>query len=144
MGEPRLSDIAPDLVSKHQDVSARRSGSLKSNRSEPQQQRHEVAYCAVPTSEEVGSDEEVLVADGAARYYNLGEQRRHSIGTFMRDRTMSVGSSTRSFREESVKMSGQQMSVLDDHSLRHGSYPRKRCNRCTKGESTNSLFKGNA
>lgn len=112
-------------------------------------------YCPVPTSEEdalAAEDEEIFLNDDSARYYNLNvvDQRRHSIGTFMtRDRSTSFASA-RSFKDDvpsalihatasgdSVKSMAASVTI-DDHSLRHGSYPRKRCSRCTRGKF--SLF----
>lgn len=109
-------------------------------------------YCPLPTSEEdalaAEEDEEIFLNDDSARYYNLSssDQRRHSIGTFMtRDRSTSFASG-RSFRDEvpsalihatasgdSVKSVAASVTI-DDHSLRHGSYPRNRCSRCTRGK----------
>jgi hypothetical protein len=143
MGEPRLSDIAPDLAFKHQ---TSRSNSLKSK--EP---HGELLYSLLPTSEEAAelSGDEVFISDDTATYYNYSPskastQRRHSIGTFIgRERTSSVASSSRSFKEDfpqaivPATSDGDSVtpSVFDDHSLRHASYPRKRCPRCTRGES---------
>lgn len=150
MGEPRLSDIAPDLAYKHPaSQEPRRSNSLKNTKSQFQ----DLMYCPLPTSEEAAiaaemyGKEEVLITEDSARYYNCSaikpEQRRHSIGTFMtRERTVSIASSSRSFKDDipegiacgddGLKPGG---TAIDDHSLRHGSYPRKRCSRCTRGES---------
>lgn len=110
-------------------------------------------YCPLPTSEEdalAAEDEEIFLNDDSARYYNLtstsSDQRRHSIGTFMtRDRSTSFASA-RSFKDEvpsalihatasgdSVKSVAASVTI-DDHSLRHGSYPRKRCSRCTRSK----------
>ncbi|KAK9877610.1 hypothetical protein WA026_019280 [Henosepilachna vigintioctopunctata] len=65
--------------------------------------------------------------------------KRHSLGAIAsRERTTSLPSSLKSFPEElTVKLdeiatsSGPE--VIDDNSIRHGSYPRKRCNKCVKG-----------
>jgi hypothetical protein len=92
---------------------------------------------------------QVFISDDTATYYNYSPskastQRRHSIGTFIgRERTSSVASSSRSFKEDfpqaivHATSDGDSVtpSVFDDHSLRHASYPRKRCPRCTRGES---------
>lgn len=117
-------------------------------------------YCPLPTSEEaaraaeLSEDEEVFISDDSAKYYNftaasgqLVEHRRHSIGTFMtRERTTSFASSSKSFKDDvplgmiHATANGDSVKsvasiTIDDHSLRHGSYPRKRCSRCTRGKS---------
>lgn len=149
LGQPRLSDMAPDLAFKHP---ASRSNSLKNNKDV----RKDVKYSPLATSEEEecakGGDlsgDEVFLNEDSARYYNMqatlnrNSQRRHSIGTFVssnvagtsRERTSSF---VTNFREEFCKdgiTTGSANAIMDDHSLRHGSYPRKRCTRCTsKGE----------
>ncbi|XP_017787311.1 PREDICTED: phosphoinositide 3-kinase adapter protein 1 [Nicrophorus vespilloides] len=153
MGEPRLSDIAPELSSKYPQE-PRRANSLKSNRSEP---RTDLIYSPLPTSEdaacsEASDDEEVFLNEDCAKYYNLtakagstASRRRHSISSFMdRERSVSIASSSKSYKEElpqatvhatpeGVPVKATTTIPIDDHSLRHGSYPRKRCNRCTRG-----------
>ncbi|XP_018564271.1 phosphoinositide 3-kinase adapter protein 1 isoform X2 [Anoplophora glabripennis] len=142
MGEPRLSDIAPDLAFKHP---ASRSNSLKSNRADIV---GDLSYIPLATSEEQAdslSGDEVFITEESARYYNLpaakrNGHRRHSIGTFVaRDRTYSTASSSRSFKEDfppQEKEGAAKNIDIDDHSLRHASYPRKRCTRCTRGASS--------
>ncbi|KAF5307318.1 hypothetical protein FQR65_LT07034 [Abscondita terminalis] len=148
MGEPRLSDIATDCK-KYRDV--QRSNSLKNQKL----QNHDLMYFPLPTEEvpvsEFSGDEEVFVTEDCARYYNLTaisntdpNIRRHSISTFTtRERSSSVASSSRSFQEDfpqavvHATVDGKTVAAsssinIDDHSLRHASYPRKRCNRCTK------------
>lgn len=83
------------------------------------------------------------------RYYNCSaaSRRRHSISTFItRERSASLASSSKSFKEDlpqgvvhpsneiTHRRAVASISSIDDHSLRHGSFPRKRCNRCTKSE----------
>ncbi|KAF2894493.1 hypothetical protein ILUMI_11693 [Ignelater luminosus] len=158
MGEPRLSDIAPDLAFKYpsNNVEPRRTNSLKSSK-KSELQCHDLMYFPLPTSEdavvsEVSGDEEVFISEDSARYYNFAaisgngtNRRRHSISAFTtRERSTSIASSSKSFKEdfpqavihataEGQSVGGPSSSVsIDDHSLRHGSYPRKRCNRCTK------------
>lgn len=92
----------------------------------------------------------MFIAEDSARYYTKNAkttsngQRRHSIGTFMgRERSESVAS-RRSFREDfpqaiiHATSDGDSVDeaslIVDDHALRHASYPRKRCPRCTRGE----------
>ncbi|KAL1505425.1 hypothetical protein ABEB36_004997 [Hypothenemus hampei] len=145
MGEPRLSDMAPDLMHTHPS----RSNSLKRS----QENGH---YFRLPTSEEEETEEiieedEVFLFDDTARYSNFsalkrvnsnsprnsGSPRRHSISAFVaRDRTNSVASSTRSFKDDistSMREKAATTSSIDEHSLRHMSYPRKRCLKCSKG-----------
>ena len=163
MGEPRLSDIAPDLSADRASKEARRSNSLKANLRADR--RHNL-YSPLPTSERAAidlsenedDDEEVFFGDGSAKYYNFSAaggnngRRRHSIGTTMiaRERTLSVPSSGNAeFGEDfpqtvvihseangSVVLGSvtSPITVVDDHSMRHSSYPRKRCNRCTRGK----------
>lgn len=119
-----------------------RSNSLKSSKV----QGFDWRYTPLPASEgaqgagaPLGDDvREIAISEDCARYYNFSamraEQRRHSIGAFaMRERTVSVASSTRSCKD-GVGDQGK-IPEFDDHSLRHGSYPRKRCSRCTRGKS---------
>ncbi|KAK5649603.1 hypothetical protein RI129_000632 [Pyrocoelia pectoralis] len=158
MGEPRLSDIAPDIVVKY--PGADRSNSLKYSKKPELRQCHDLMYFSLPTTDDItpaeySGDEEVFISEESARYYNLASIsntdpniRRHSISTFTsRERSSSVASSSRSFKEDFpqaiVHATGDGKSVttgssinIDDHSLRHGSYPRKRCNRCTKKPMT--------
>lgn len=152
MGEPRLSDIAPELNIKLSNE-PRRSNSLKTTRTDNRN-----LYLPLPTSEieadELsGEDEEVFISENSARYYNLtakhgntvANRRRHSIGTVMaRERSVSVTSSNASFKDDFPQVIihatadgntvGANSVPIDDHSMRHSSYPRKRCNRCTRGE----------
>lgn len=153
MGEPRLSDIAPGLAAKLPISSEpRRSNSLK-NKTEFGD-IHDDLFVHMLTSKgsaplDVSDDEEVFLSEGSAHYYNFNaNRRRHSIGTFMtRERTTSVASSSKSFKDDSItqaivhsKLEEERTNpimstiAVDDHSLRHGSYPRKRCNRCTRGK----------
>lgn len=157
MGEPRLSDIAPDLAFKYpSNVEPRRTNSLKSSK-KSELQCHDLMYFPLPTSEdtvvsEVSGDEEVFISEDSARYYNFPaisgtNRRRHSISAFTtRERSTSITSSSKSFKEDFpqavIHATAEGQSVgpsssvsIDDHSLRHGSYPRKRCNRCTKSKS---------
>lgn len=73
MGEPRLSDIAPDLVFKRpHDVGTRRSSSLKTGKKLEELQHHDLMYFPIPTSEdrvpvEVSGDEEVFLTEDSAR-----------------------------------------------------------------------------
>lgn len=146
LGEPRLSDIAPELANKNPKSEPRRSNSLKTK----SEMSNGVMYSALPTDEPTGDtdDEEVFVTGDSARYYNTSAlertRRRHSIGTFMaRDRS-SVASSSRSFKEDKPQAVTRDVieahdeatgsGVIDEHSLRHASYPRKRCTRCTGGK----------
>ncbi|CAH1970353.1 unnamed protein product [Acanthoscelides obtectus] len=133
MGEPRLSDLAPDLAYRH----SSRSESMRSRREEA---RNDFNYLPLPTSEEQAdelSGDEVFLTEESARYYNVSamkrtNQRRHSIGTFvMKERSNSMVSSTRSFKEDFPQ---RERDDIDDHSLRHASFPRKRCSRCTNGK----------
>ncbi|XP_066146794.1 phosphoinositide 3-kinase adapter protein 1 isoform X1 [Euwallacea fornicatus] len=146
MGEPRLSDMAPDLAYKHPS----RSNSLKRS----QENGH---YLPLPASEtgadELVEEDEVFLADDSARYSNFSvfkrvgsgsnspkgpsSPRRHSISTFnSRDRANSVASSSRSFKDDfstTMQENAASSSAIDEHSLRHMSYPRKRCLKCSKG-----------
>lgn len=154
MGEPRLLDMAPDLASKF-------PKSREAPRSSSQLQGIDMMYFPLPQSEEAAvapdvsdGDEEVFVAEGAVKYYNFAasasesKQRRHSVGGFLtRDRTVSfTSSSSKSVKDDvtedmiqaAYKDSGRAAGI-DAHSLRHGSYPRKRCNRCKGGRSTLNL-----
>lgn len=186
LGEPRMSDIAPDLhIPFHLPMPLKsetdsRDGSLKKG-------DRDCMYGSLAKADEEtlmsDDDEEVFLEEDSARYYNFGGtamggqagplvppgRRRHSIGTFMgRERTISVASSTRSFKDDfpstctaaaaaaamsssrdmtdtcqaSGRLSGSNSSVIiDEHTLRHGSYPRKRCTKCvvsrTNKKSTN-------
>nr|XP_023016223.1 uncharacterized protein LOC111505611 [Leptinotarsa decemlineata] len=136
MGEPRLSDIAPDIVFKNP---SSRSNSLKQNKVNS---NGDVGYIPLATSEEqadASEDEEVFISEDSARYYNFpavkrNGQRRHSISTFVgRERTNSVASSSKSFKEDFPQRENEENIDIDEHSLRHASYPRKRCLRCTRG-----------
>nr|XP_022904988.1 uncharacterized protein LOC111417055 isoform X1 [Onthophagus taurus]XP_022904989.1 uncharacterized protein LOC111417055 isoform X1 [Onthophagus taurus] len=138
MGEPRLSDIAPDLTYKLP-PEPRRSNSLKFTRTDKK-----CLYSSLPTSEinddiDQDEDEEVFLAENIATYSNLSvTRRRHSIGTVMaRERT----ASSPSFKEDphvvihatpdgNAIPSNNSSFAFDDHSMRHSSYPRKRCVRC--------------
>lgn len=138
-GEPRLSDLAPDLAAKH----------MSKQKTKVQQG---VVYSSLALEPESDSGDEVFLDEGSARYYNCSAgSRRHSVGSFAaRDRAASVSSSMRSFREEmpsssrvedvdcAVDLSGMvepsPVDVIDDHSIRHGSYPGKRCSKCIKGK----------
>ncbi|XP_045478573.1 phosphoinositide 3-kinase adapter protein 1 isoform X1 [Harmonia axyridis] len=140
-GEPRLSDLAPDLAAKH--ISKQKT-----------KVQGGIVYSSLALEPESDSGDEVFLDENTARYYNCsGGNRRHSVGSYAaRDRTTSVSSSMRSFREEmpssskvdevdcSVEISGMMatspVDVIDDHSIRHGSYPRKRCNKCIKGTAS--------
>ncbi|CAG9818091.1 unnamed protein product [Phaedon cochleariae] len=64
-------------------------------------------------------------------------KNQHSIGTFVaRDRTHSVASSSKSFKEDFPQRENVNPEAdIDEHSLRHASYPRKRCTRCARGEA---------
>ncbi|KAF5304250.1 hypothetical protein FQA39_LY09777 [Lamprigera yunnana] len=161
MGEPRLSDLAPEVAKKYPNNEVQRSNSLKCQRKEIQS--HDLMYFSLPTSEdaaisELSGDEEVFISEESARYYNLAaicntdpSIRRHSISTFTtRERSTSATSSSLSFKEDfpqavvhatvDGKVVAASSSInIDDHSLRHGSYPRKRCNRCTKKPVTNRI-----
>ncbi|XP_064213950.1 phosphoinositide 3-kinase adapter protein 1 isoform X1 [Tribolium castaneum] len=131
MGEPRLSDIDPDLAFKHQ---ASRSNSLRTR------EHQDLLYNLLPTSEEAElSGDEVFLGEETATYYNCSpSKRRHSIGTFIsRERSTSVASSSRSFKDDFPlaivhATSAGDSPIFDDHALRHASYPRKRCPRCTR------------
>lgn len=159
MGEPRLSDIAPDLNIKIPNE-PRRSNSLKTTRTDNRN-----LYLPLPTSEmeadELSAeDEEVFLSENTVKYYNLttkngnpvSNRRRHSIGTVMaRERSVSVTSSNASFKDDFPQVVihatadgnavGANPIPIDDHSMRHSSYPRKRCIRCTRGKSILFLFK---
>ena len=87
---------------------------------------------------------QVFLTEDTATYYNYSPgkastQRRHSIGTFInRERSSSMASSFKEDLPQAIvhaTSDGEATSSLfDDHSLRHASYPRKRCPRCTRGE----------
>lgn len=122
-----------------------RETAIKSLRGNPKQQGFDWRYTPLPASETAPGAggargdgvREIAISDDCARYYNFSamrtEQRRHSIGAFaMRERTVSVASSTRSCKDGADQ---GKVPEFDDHSLRHGSYPRKRCSRCTRGKS---------
>lgn len=67
MGEPRISDIAPDLITKN---SAKRSNSLKNQRQKSADMHCDLSYIPLPTSEEQANDlseDEVFVTDDTAR-----------------------------------------------------------------------------
>lgn len=67
LGEPRLSDIAPDLVTKHP---ASRSNSLKNQRQKSADMHCDLSYIPLPTSEEQADDlsgDEVFVSEESAR-----------------------------------------------------------------------------
>ncbi|XP_050293910.1 uncharacterized protein LOC126734365 isoform X2 [Anthonomus grandis grandis] len=146
LGEPRLSDMAPDLAFKHPS----RSNSLKRSQENGQ-------YLLLSTEVEVHQEDdlleedEVFLAEDSARYTNFTVKarvsngnsspkdcespRRHSVGTFSTSRD-SVASSARSFKDDFTPMMQENVastSAIDEHSLRHMSYPRKRCLKCTKG-----------
>lgn len=144
LGEPRISDMAPELAMRTFKGEPRRSNSLKTK----SELHNGVKYSAIPT-EDLTDDEEVFLNGESARYYNssaASSGRRHSIGTFMaRDRS-SVASSSKSFKDDRSQAFGSDvigdhdgegsgLGVIDEHSLRHASYPRKRCVRCTGGKS---------
>lgn len=77
MGEPRLSDIAPDLVFKRpQNIETRRSSSLKTGRKLEELQHNDLMYFPIPTSEieappVEGEDEEVFLSEDGARYATI-------------------------------------------------------------------------
>ncbi|KAF7271520.1 hypothetical protein GWI33_015595 [Rhynchophorus ferrugineus] len=148
MGEPRLSDMAPDLAFKHPS----RSNSLK--------RTNENIPFLQPAAEEDDTDllqeDEVFLEEDTARYtnFNAGRRvsngntspragtsspRRQSVGNYgARDRTNSVASSSKSFKDDFSQMLQESdvagTSAIDEHSLRHMSYPRKRCLKCSKGK----------
>lgn len=174
MGEPRLSDMAPDLAYKHPS----RSNSLKRSQENAQ-------YLPLPASEEeeeMLEEDEVFIENDSTRYINfsavrkIGSEantrgtekmhtgcfsstlyifettkfasepsspRRHSIGNFnTRDRANSVASSSRSFKDDfstTMQENAASTSAIDEHSLRHMSYPRKRCLKCSKGKFSKTL-----
>lgn len=67
LGEPRQSDIAPDLVGKHP---ASRSNSLKTQRQKSTEMHCDLTYIPLPTSEEQADDlsgDEVFVSKDSAR-----------------------------------------------------------------------------
>lgn len=146
LGEPRLSDMAPEVVMKTVKAEPRRSNSLKTK----SEMHNGIKYSAIPTDDPMidTDDEEVFLTNETAKYYNtsvINDRRRHSIGTFMtRDRS-SVASSSKSFKDDRNQTFGSDvidnvedgsgLGVIDEHSLRHASYPRKRCVRCTGGKS---------
>lgn len=150
MGEPRFSDIAPDLAVKLPFNEPRRSNSLK-NKTEFEQNNDDV-FCTLSPENSSGpldlSDEEIFLSEGKAHYYNFKvNKRRHSISTFtVRERSTSVASSSKSFKDDMSqavvhsKLEEERSNpimrtiAIDDHSLRHASYPRKRCNKCSRGE----------
>ncbi|KAL3279692.1 hypothetical protein HHI36_017198 [Cryptolaemus montrouzieri] len=142
-GEPRLSDLAPELAAKH--ISKQNAKTKMQNG---------IIYSSLAVDPDSGdSGDEVFLEDNTARYYNFSAaSRRHSIGAFAaRERTTSLSSSMKSFRDElpstsakadevdsSIEVAGlvatSGIETIDDHSIRHGSYPRKRCNKCVKGK----------
>lgn len=68
LGEPRLSDMAPDLVAKHHPTS--RSNSLKSQRQKSADMNYDLSYIPLPTSEEQADDlsgDEVFTTDDCVR-----------------------------------------------------------------------------
>ncbi|CAH1099594.1 unnamed protein product [Psylliodes chrysocephalus] len=154
-GEPRLSDIAPGRSLKKDPPS--RSSSLKGEKSEF---ISDLSYLPESFDSDNLSGDEVFIDKESVRYHNFPafnqtNQRRHSIGTFIvrsRDRTNSgastskavtensvenMSSSTKSFKEDFPFRDGEMNAVIDDHSIRHASYPRKRCIKCTKGNIRN-------
>lgn len=71
LGEPRLSDIAPDLIVKHP---ANRSNSLKNQRQKSADMHCDLSYIPLPTSEEQADDlsgDEVFVSEDSARLVNI-------------------------------------------------------------------------
>lgn len=151
LGEPRLSDMAPEVAIKTVKGEPRRSNSLKTK----SEMHNGVKYSALATDDILvdTDDEEVFLTGDSARYYNtsvINGRRRHSIGTFMsRDRS-SIASSSKSFKEDRPQALGSEvvenvedvsgLSIIDEHSLRHASYPRKRCIRCTGGKCISYNF----
>lgn len=151
LGEPRLSDMAPEIVMKTVKGEPRRSNSLKTK----SEMHNGMKYSAIPTDDPMidTDDEEVFLTNETAKYYNtsaINGKRRHSIGTFMaRDRN-SVASSSKSFKDDRSQAFGSDvidnvddgsgLGVIDEHSLRHASYPRKRCARCTGGKLFRNFF----
>ncbi|XP_044760954.1 uncharacterized protein LOC123318407 [Coccinella septempunctata] len=139
-GEPRLSDLAPDLAAKH--ISKQKTKT-----------QNGIVYSSLALDPESDSGDEVFLEESSARYYNCSAgSRRQSVGSFSaRDRAASVSSSLRSFREEApcpsrvdegdcaIDISGMMatspVDVIDDHAIRHGSFPRKRCSKCVKADA---------
>ncbi|KAK9871114.1 hypothetical protein WA026_011398 [Henosepilachna vigintioctopunctata] len=147
-GEPRLSDLAPDLAAKHM---SRQNSQTKT--------QNGLVYSSLAMEPESGdSGDEVFLEESTARYYNMSAgNRRHSLGAIAsRERTSSLPSSLKSFPEElavnSTKVDSMEVpglvatssgpEVIDDHSIRHGSYPRKRCNKCVKEAPTTAPARG--
>lgn len=67
LGEPRLSDIAPDLIMKH---CPKRSNSLKNDRQKRSDIHFDLSYIPLPTSEEQADDlseDEVFISEDSAR-----------------------------------------------------------------------------
>lgn len=67
LGEPRISDIAPDLIAKN---TANRSNSLKSQRQKSADMHCDLSYIPLPTSEEQANDiseDEVFISEDSAR-----------------------------------------------------------------------------
>lgn len=67
LGEPRLNDIAPDIIMKH---SPNRSNSLKTQRQKSSDMHCDLSYIPLPTSEEQADDlseDEVFVSEDSAR-----------------------------------------------------------------------------
>lgn len=146
LGEPRLSDIAPDIA-----AATSASNSLRSSRSTTKASDLDFDLDAESTTDQQDDEESVLISEESARYYNFNSSnnRRHSIGTFsngvVRERTNSVASNSgRSLRDDFTHNGGMVEGAsttgggnlnsaigIDEHSLRHGSYPRKRCLKCS-------------
>lgn len=142
MGEPRLSDIAPEF--KHPPS---RSNSVKSQKTDF---GNDLSYIPTSLTEEHSDDfceNEVFDDNNYERYHNFSainrsNQRRHSIGTFIVNATDDPVQKP----NEIIQPSNTSSKVvndtvhrddLDDHSIRHASFPRKRCIQCTKGNPKN-------
>ncbi|CAG9857713.1 unnamed protein product [Phyllotreta striolata] len=140
MGEPRLSDIAPDLSLSSKNPPSR-AGSLKGDKSEFMAASEEARL-----DHEDLSEDEVFIDKEIVRYHNFpgsqtgGARRRHSIGTFAVRKSCGENSQRdepAGFKEDFPSNGGDFDADLDDHAVRHASYPRKRCFKCARGSNRN-------
>ncbi|XP_028128582.2 phosphoinositide 3-kinase adapter protein 1 isoform X1 [Diabrotica virgifera virgifera] len=139
-GEPRLSDIAPDLSFKGPPS---RSSSIKSQKSDF---ITDLSYLPRTLSEEpvdIFSENEVFDSENTERYHNFTpmertSQRRHSIGTFVAAPVDNRQTIKQSDTNLSTTLSKNVKEVeVEIHSTRQASYPRKRCIKSGKGTPKN-------
>lgn len=145
MGEPRLSDIAPDLAVS---VSVPRESLINNS----QLQEADLMYFPLPSPEEVAikpvfCKDEMIASEGTARYYNFTpsmkmKQRRHSIGSFtMCDSVINFSSLSKNAKynatngtEQFSNNGSNGVASTNAHSITHESYAGKLCNRCKEGK----------